>query len=155
MTRDENKYKDAHKFNPDRYFTADGELNNDDTILTFGFGRRCVLILLGNCILYSPLTLTSSTVYSICAGRHMADATVWGTIVSLLATFDVTKARDKDGNIIEVEEKYSDGVITCVTSQFRLAHLTSISLFDSIILRPATHCPLNAPLCLDPQKLKD
>ena len=40
MTRDEKKYKDPDTFNPDRFFDADGKLNNDDRILAFGFGRR-------------------------------------------------------------------------------------------------------------------
>lgn len=82
----------------------------------------------------------------------MADATVWGTIVSLLATFNITKAKDKDGNIIEVEEKYSDALIRCVTSILLDVHLTSLTLH---ILRLVTPCPLNVPLCLDPRRLKD
>lgn len=40
ITRDENKYPEPDTFNPDRFFTADGNLNDDNTILTFGFGRR-------------------------------------------------------------------------------------------------------------------
>ena len=123
MTRDENKYKDAHIFDPDRFFTANGELNDDDTILAFGFGRRCVLTA------WKPYILSQADIVdrSICAGRYMADATVWATIVSLLATFNITKAKDKDGNTIEVEEKYSDGLARCVTSQSRLSSLSSIS----------------------------
>jgi cytochrome P450 len=40
MTRDETKYPNPEFFQPERFFTADGQLNDDDTILTFGFGRR-------------------------------------------------------------------------------------------------------------------
>ncbi|KAJ7196595.1 cytochrome P450, partial [Mycena haematopus] len=60
MTRDESIYPEAERFNPDRFFTADGKLNDDDTALAFGFGRR------------------------ICPGRHSAGDTVWATIVSVL-----------------------------------------------------------------------
>ncbi|KAJ7032490.1 cytochrome P450 [Mycena alexandri] len=88
MTRDESIYPEPDRFNPDRFFTAEGGLNDDDTILTFGFGRR------------------------ICPGRHTAEATVWSTIVSVLATFDIAKAKDADGNEIDIDPVYSDGVVS-------------------------------------------
>ncbi|KAK7048410.1 O-methylsterigmatocystin oxidoreductase [Favolaschia claudopus] len=88
MTRDETVYPDPERFNPDRFFTADGKLNDDDTILTFGFGRR------------------------ICVGRHNAEATVWFTIVSVLATFKISKAKDAAGNEIEINAVYSDGMVS-------------------------------------------
>ena len=40
MTHDAINYKDPDTFNPDRFFNADGKLNDDDRVLTFGFGRR-------------------------------------------------------------------------------------------------------------------
>ena len=36
MTRDESIYLEPERFNPDRFFTVDGELNDDDIVLTFG-----------------------------------------------------------------------------------------------------------------------
>ncbi|KAF7346398.1 O-methylsterigmatocystin oxidoreductase [Mycena sanguinolenta] len=88
MTRDESIYSEPERFDPDRFFTADGKLNNDDTILAFGFGRR------------------------ICVGRHLADATIWGTIVSVLSTFNIAKAKDDAGNEIDIDPRYSDGMIS-------------------------------------------
>ncbi|KAF8139517.1 cytochrome P450 [Mycena galopus ATCC 62051] len=88
MTRDESMYPDPERFNPDRFFTTDGKLNNDDTVLAFGFGRR------------------------ICPGRHNADATVWATMVSVLSTFDIVKAKDAHGNEIDIDPGYSDGFIS-------------------------------------------
>ncbi|KAJ6466267.1 cytochrome P450 [Mycena sanguinolenta] len=90
MTRDESIYHEPDRFNPDRFFTADGELDKDDTILAFGFGRRK------------------------CAGRHHADATIWATIVSVLSTFNIAKAKDATGKDIDVDPnlKYSDGLIS-------------------------------------------
>jgi len=88
MTRDESMYPDPERFNPDRFFTTDGKLNNDDTVLAFGFGRR------------------------ICVGRHNADATVWATMVSVLSTFDIVKAKDAHGNEIDIDPGYSDGFIS-------------------------------------------
>ena len=37
----------------------------------------------------------------ICPGRHLADSMVWIGIVRLLAVFDVQKAKDADGNVVE------------------------------------------------------
>ncbi|KAF7365163.1 Cytochrome p450 [Mycena venus] len=87
MTRDESFYPEPERFNPDRFFTADGRLDNDDTVLTFGFGRR------------------------ICVGRHHADATVWAAMVSVLATFNIAKAKDSTGNEIDIDpNNYTDGL---------------------------------------------
>ncbi|KAF7348408.1 hypothetical protein MSAN_01794900 [Mycena sanguinolenta] len=87
MVHDESRYPDPDKFNPERFLNADGQLNADDHILAFGFGRR------------------------ICIGRHAADATVWATIVSILSTFDIKKAKDENGNIIEIELAFSDELV--------------------------------------------
>ncbi|KAJ6559149.1 cytochrome P450 [Mycena vulgaris] len=88
MTRDESIYPEPERFNPDRFFTADGRLNDDDTVLAFGFGRR------------------------ICVGRHTAEATVWAIIASVLSTFTIGKARDEAGSEIEINPAYSDGAIS-------------------------------------------
>ncbi|KAJ7134691.1 cytochrome P450 [Mycena epipterygia] len=88
MTHDESIYPEPDSFKPERFFTEDGELNDDDTILAFGFGRR------------------------ICVGRHSADATIWATITSVLSTFTIAKAKDAEGKEIEINPAYSDGFIS-------------------------------------------
>ncbi|KAJ7459915.1 cytochrome P450 [Mycena latifolia] len=88
MTHDESIYPEPDRFNPDRFFRADGTLNDDDTVLAFGFGRR------------------------VCPGRHLADATVWATIASVLATFTIGKAKDAAGNEIDIKPVYSDGFVS-------------------------------------------
>jgi cytochrome P450 len=40
MTRDESIYPEPERFNPHRFFTADGQLNDDDTVLAFGLADR-------------------------------------------------------------------------------------------------------------------
>ncbi|RDB29405.1 hypothetical protein Hypma_016002 [Hypsizygus marmoreus] len=87
MTRDEERYPQPDLFLPERFLDADGNLNDDSTVLTFGFGRR------------------------ICVGRHMASATVWLMIANVLATFDIAKAKDENGVEIPVNDDYSDGLI--------------------------------------------
>ncbi|KAJ6508464.1 cytochrome P450-like protein, partial [Mycena sanguinolenta] len=88
MAHDESKYPNPHKFDPENFLNADGQLNADDHTLAFGFGRR------------------------ICIGRHAADATVWATIVSVLSTFDIAQAKDDNGNMIEIELAFSDGLVS-------------------------------------------
>ncbi|KAJ6477370.1 cytochrome P450, partial [Mycena vitilis] len=88
MAHDESVYPEPDRFNPDRFFTADGKLNDDNIVLAFGFGRR------------------------ICVGRHAAEATVWATIVSVLSTFNIAKAKDAAGNEIDINPRYSDGMIS-------------------------------------------
>ncbi|KAF8869403.1 cytochrome P450 [Infundibulicybe gibba] len=90
MNHDENIYKNPDKFQPERYFDSRGNLNDDDTILAFGFGRRA------------------------CAGRHLASSSVWLAIVSVLATMNIAKAKDAQGNDIEIDGEYTGGAITSV-----------------------------------------
>jgi cytochrome P450 len=40
MTHDENVYPDPFTFKPERFFDADGKLNDDNRVLAYGFGRR-------------------------------------------------------------------------------------------------------------------
>ncbi|KJA22841.1 hypothetical protein HYPSUDRAFT_66808 [Hypholoma sublateritium FD-334 SS-4] len=89
MAHDEKKYEDPHAFKPERFLDADGGLNDDDRILTYGFGRR------------------------ICVGKHLASTSMWLTIASILATFTFSKAKDQDGNEIEIKgDFYDSGIIT-------------------------------------------
>ncbi|KAG6906360.1 hypothetical protein DXG01_014314 [Tephrocybe rancida] len=90
MTHDEMRYPQPDSFLPERFFDEDGKLNDDDTVLSFGFGRR------------------------ICPGRHMASSTVWLLISTILATFDIRKVKDEQGNEIPVDASYSDGSQTSI-----------------------------------------
>ena len=40
MTHDENVYPEPFAFKPERFLDENGELNDDDRVLAFGFGRR-------------------------------------------------------------------------------------------------------------------
>ncbi|KAG1846164.1 cytochrome P450 [Suillus tomentosus] len=77
ITRDEKRYPDASRFIPERFIDSDDMLIADDpTQYTFGFGRR------------------------ICPGRHTANASAWSAIVTMLATLDISSAKDDQGKVI-------------------------------------------------------
>ena len=40
MTHDEEKYPKPTQFIPERFLNEQGELNDDSTVLAYGFGRR-------------------------------------------------------------------------------------------------------------------
>ncbi|KAI1459880.1 cytochrome P450 [Annulohypoxylon moriforme] len=87
MSRDPAVYKDPEKFNPDRY-TPKEEGGYGEPLLVgpFGFGRR------------------------VCVGRHLAQASVWIMIATLVATTDISKPIGPDGKPIEQTIKFSTGL---------------------------------------------
>ncbi|KAF9553641.1 cytochrome P450 [Agrocybe pediades] len=84
MTRDENRYPDPYTFKPERFLDESGQINDDDRILAFGFGRR------------------------VCVGKHVASSTMWLMMVSVLACFNIGKAKDENGNYIEIDDEYEE-----------------------------------------------
>ena len=99
MTRNEAKYARPEEFRPERFFTAGGELNNDNVQYAFGAGRR------------------------ICAGRHFADSSLWSAIVTILATLDIVNCKDEQGNDIPVNAKWTSGVTSYVSLYYRVDFL--------------------------------
>ncbi|KAJ7512087.1 cytochrome P450 [Mycena galericulata] len=88
MCRDERVYPNPQEFKPERFIAPDGTLITENFPPTYGFGRRA------------------------CAGRSMADASIWIAIASILAVFRISKAKDSVGNTIEVPDEYIDGLVT-------------------------------------------
>ncbi|KAJ3854521.1 cytochrome P450 1 [Lentinula lateritia] len=85
MNRDPNVYADPDKFLPERYFNSStGPFESIDNIYAYGFGRR------------------------VCAGRYMADNTVWLTVASVLAAFTLGKAKDENGNEVDITGEMTD-----------------------------------------------
>ena len=73
-------YPDPEEFKPERFLNQDGSVRDDPALaLSFGAGRR------------------------ICPGRHVVDATLFIVASSVLSTFNVTKAKDENGNEIPVK----------------------------------------------------
>jgi len=89
MLHKEDIYPDPFTFNPDR-FIKDGKLNpamKDPVHAAFGFGRR------------------------ICPGRFMAMSAMWIALASIIATFDITKAIDENGEVIEPSYEYVSALV--------------------------------------------
>ena len=93
ILHDPTAYPDPGTFDPGRFLRPrdgakdefDVELNPDildPAVAAFGFGRR------------------------ICPGRHMAYESLWISIASIVAAFDITKAVDEHGKAIELSGEY-------------------------------------------------
>ncbi|KAJ7731633.1 cytochrome P450 [Mycena metata] len=88
ILHDEDMYPDPYSFKPER-FLLDGKPNPHvkDPQATFGFGRR------------------------ICPGQFIGASSVFISVASILASFDIAKAIGDDGAPIEPTYKYSTGII--------------------------------------------
>ena len=80
ILHDPEAYPDPEEFKPERFLNEDGSARDDPTLsLVFGIGKR------------------------ICPGRHFVDDTVFIVASSVLSVFNVTKAKDENGNEIPVK----------------------------------------------------
>ncbi|KAK6988169.1 cytochrome P450 [Favolaschia claudopus] len=96
ILHDERLYPDPYTFNPERFLLngkLDPEVRSPDMV--FGFGRRR------------------------CPGKPLALSSVWITIVSMLAAYDIGKAVDENnGGVIEPTYENTPGSITFVSFGF-------------------------------------
>ncbi|KAK5129264.1 hypothetical protein LTR08_003643 [Meristemomyces frigidus] len=85
FTRDPAVYHDAETFKPERFSEPYNE--PPATTVTFGFGRR------------------------VCPGKALADSSLYLTFAQSLAVFDIRKALDAEGQEIEPEHTFGNGII--------------------------------------------
>lgn len=77
-------------FSPERHLSEDGTVIDSDPLtsrVAFGFGRRH------------------------CPGKWVADSVLWMGIVCILAVFRIERDKDSAGREIDVEPKFTAGVI--------------------------------------------
>jgi len=87
MARDEKRYPDASRFMPERFLDINGKLTDDDPAqFVFGLGRRR------------------------CPGRSFADASVWASMVTMLATLNISPVKDDQGEVIDFTPEFTTGV---------------------------------------------
>ena len=80
ILHDPEAYPEPDKFKPERFLNEDGTVRDDPILsLVFGIGKR------------------------ICPGRHLVEATIFIVASSILSVFNVTNARDENGNDIPVK----------------------------------------------------
>ncbi|KIJ28554.1 hypothetical protein M422DRAFT_235598 [Sphaerobolus stellatus SS14] len=80
LMHDPEEYPEPFEFNPERFLPNKERKIQRDPFMggAFGFGRR------------------------ICAGRHLADASIFIMAASILTVFNIRKSRDENGNEIDV-----------------------------------------------------
>ncbi|KAK7437043.1 hypothetical protein VKT23_018859 [Stygiomarasmius scandens] len=78
------------EFKPERFLKQKEKSSQPNlTSYAFGFGRR------------------------ICPGRFFALDAVWLMVTCILATFDIAKALDEDGEEVEVVVEHTQGALKC------------------------------------------
>ncbi|KDQ17935.1 hypothetical protein BOTBODRAFT_29247 [Botryobasidium botryosum FD-172 SS1] len=87
ISHDERMYPHPHEFRPER-FLEPSETVVDPYDYCFGIGRRS------------------------CPGNHLADATLFLTVASILAAFDIRKAVDEKGEEIDAPFEFTPGLVS-------------------------------------------
>ncbi|KAI9449001.1 cytochrome P450 [Lactarius psammicola] len=89
MTRDEQMYPDAHKFNPERFLNRNGleSEQTDPKDFVFGFGRR------------------------VCPGKAFADANVWIAAACIIAAFQAPVSRNERGEKVMPPAQFTSGFV--------------------------------------------
>lgn len=73
------------EFKPERFL---GDKPESDPNVVFGFGRR------------------------VCPGKELADTSLFITFASVLSVFNISKAKDSEGKVVEVIPEYTSGIIS-------------------------------------------
>ncbi|KII84600.1 hypothetical protein PLICRDRAFT_179410 [Plicaturopsis crispa FD-325 SS-3] len=100
MLHDETLYPNPSTFSPERFLDAEGRIDptvKDPAQIAFGFVRR------------------------ICPGRYLALSSLYMTIASVLATFNIEKAVDADGLPITPSGEYMPSGVVISPLPFKVS----------------------------------
>ncbi|KAG0694426.1 cytochrome P450 [Suillus ampliporus] len=87
VSRDEDTFPDASRFDPSRHLTVDGQLKDHFVNhIAFGHGRR------------------------ICPGRWFVENGLWTATAAILAVLRIDHAKDSNGDRIEVNPEFTTGL---------------------------------------------
>ena len=87
MTRNEGVYPEPEVFNPDRFLHPSSQRAHEHLEAVWGFGRR------------------------VCPGRTFAEGSLWLCIANFIATMNIERAVDGDGNPITPAVAFETGAI--------------------------------------------
>jgi fumagillin biosynthesis cytochrome P450 monooxygenase len=105
MTRDPRNYKDPNKFDPLRFLGDNPE--RDPLDFVFGFGRR-ICPGMFRWLVSKDIILNMLTSIALYSGRFFADHNLYLAITSTLTVFDILKAIDERGAMIEPTLEYKN-----------------------------------------------
>lgn len=87
MLHDPDIYNNPFTFNPDRFLpVSEGGAGEPIPVAQFGFGRR------------------------VCPGQYLGFTSVWIVVATILAKFNISPAKDKDGRDIMPKLEFSTGI---------------------------------------------
>jgi hypothetical protein len=120
MSQDPVMFPEPEKFKPER-FLGEKDRSVDELSFAFGFGRRVWYV---RRVLLFPrfLDARETDPAAVSVGKYVADASLWISIVSMLAVFRFEAPASWDPGPDGVNVEWTEGVSTCVLTSAPVYH---------------------------------
>jgi len=144
ILRNETLYPNPDVFYPDRFtekVDQQTERRRNPRNYVFGFGRRYI----SNLNVHSYTSELFTVITRHCPGSHLIESSMWLLMVTMLATFDMSKPIDDYGHTIEPDVQFNDSVFRYVALYPRDSQLMFFYCTGHQVLS-------NAALCRDLSK---